>query len=420
MKIQELKNEIQQYQYFEDTNIIDVAIASVIATRMKLGDPVWLVIIGPSSGGKSQILRPLSLTDEKFMHRVDDLTENTLLSGQGEDMSLLHKIGTQGMIVISDLTVIFSKAKEARATILSQFRMVYDGEMTKYSGNKKDALKWHGYLGVISGSTPSIYGHFEEVSDMGERFIYYRMKDYDAQKATQLSLKRKVFGKDLDTKLSDMYAGYIKDVVEKTKGQEINLTDEEQNRIIDVAMFAEIVRTTAHVDMFDKKIDRIPVPAMPMRVALQLTAIAKALKAMRIAEGGDLGPKDLDIIDWCGYSLANEEKRACLRTLAKIPFNTTIKTQVVADQIGLATHFANTILQNLTAVGVLKRTGSGDGLFWQIAKEQDWTFVRKMEGIGQDSEFEDRDISSEETDEKSSSLDRELDEWGEPIQAQTF
>ena len=79
--LQEIKTEIQQYQYLEDTGVIDVTLASIIANRLKLSDPVWLIIIGASSGGKSQILRPVSLTDSGFIHRVDDLTENTFLSG---------------------------------------------------------------------------------------------------------------------------------------------------------------------------------------------------------------------------------------------------------------------------------------------------------------------------------------------------
>ena len=161
MKLHDLKQEIEKYQYFEDTNIIDVALASIIATRMKLGEPVWLVIIGPSSGGKSQILRPLALTDPKFLHRIDDLTENTFLSGMkmggDKDAALLKRIGSSGILVMSDLTVLFSKAKEARATILSQFRMIYDGEMVKFSGTSDKAIVWKGYLGIIAGSTPSIY-----------------------------------------------------------------------------------------------------------------------------------------------------------------------------------------------------------------------------------------------------------------------
>lgn len=381
MNLQEIKQEIQKYQYFEDTSVIDVALASIIATRLKLGDPIWLVIIGASSGGKSQILRPLSLTDSKFLHRLDDLTENTFLSGgnagKGKEPSLLNRIGTLGMLVMSDLTVLFSKNKESRGTILSQFRMIYDGEMTKYVGTSDKPLTWKGSLGVLAGSTPSIYGHFEEVADMGERFIYYRMKDFNPEKATRLALGRGKYGKELDDQISGLYSEYIKEVVKSNDGVDIALSVEVQERIIRVALFAEKVRTTAHIDRYTQEIDRIPVSAMPMRVALQLGTIARGLMAMR---GGELVVADMDIIDWCGYSLANEEKRACLRVLGGLEWGVVVSTQSVADKIGLTTDVTSNVLHNLASVKVIERT-AGQGLLWKIADRRDWELVREFEKI---------------------------------------
>ena len=199
MTFQDLQQEIGKNIYTEDDGMTRIALASIVATRLQISDPVWLIIIGPSSSGKSQVLRPLALTDTKFIHRVDDLTENTLLSGvrvkKGEkDISLLKRIGKLGIIVISDLTVIFSKGIEARGAILGQLRMVYDGEMTKFSGLSSEPITWSGSIGILAGSTPSIYTHFEEVADMGERFIYYRMRPYDIEKATRRSLSREIYG----------------------------------------------------------------------------------------------------------------------------------------------------------------------------------------------------------------------------------
>lgn len=389
MKLADLKAEVQKYQYLEDTQIIDVSLASIIGTRLKLGDKIWLVIIGASSGGKSQILRPLSLTDAKFLHRVDDLTENTFLSGMkasGGDISLLKKIGNHGMMVISDLTVLFSKNSESRNAILSQFRMIFDGEMTKHLGNRPQPEHWEGYLSVLAGSTPSIYAKFEEVADMGERFIYYRMKEYDPEKATKLALNRKLFGSNLDTTLSELYAEYLKDV---TRGYvdagmpEITLSDAVEQRIVEICMLAERIRTPVHMDFKGERIIKIPVPAMPMRVALQLISIAKALAVMRNHEDGtyELTEEDLGVLDWCGYSLANEEKRACLRHLADMDFNMNMRTQSVADSIGLSTPVTGLVLQNLASVGVVTRTGSGDALMWRITKRTDWETVRRIEGI---------------------------------------
>lgn len=403
MKLKELKKEIAKYQYFEDTNIIDITLASVVATRLKLGDPVWLVIIGPSSGGKSQILRPISLTDKKFLHRIDDLTENTLLSGGrvagGGDVSLLTRIGSQGMLVLSDLTVLFSKPMESQAAILSQLRMVYDGEMTKFVGTSDKPITWKGYLGIVAGSTPSLYANFEEVADMGERFIYYRMKDYDPEKAVRLAMGRNTNSKDIDSTLGELYGEYIKDVVKDWSNEEIIIPEPIKERIMQISMFAEKIRTPMHLDFRSRDVDRIPVSAMPMRVALQLLTLVKALIIMKKNDGEEFGEIEMKAIEWCGYSLANEEKRAVLEVLSHIEYGLSLSTQSIADRIGLSTPVTRSILQNMAAVGVLKRNGLGDALTWSITDNHDWGIVRRIVGIDSTIEVKERSISNEETEE---------------------
>lgn len=399
MKLAELKKEVQKYQYFEDTSIIDLTMASLISTRLKLGNPIWLVIIGASSGGKSQILRPMALTDEKYIHRVDDLTENTFLSAkQGDEKnSLLHRIGKHGIIAISDLTVLFSKSADSKNAILSQFRMIYDGEMTKMSGNSAKANTWKGKLGVISGGTPSVYEKFEEVADMGERFIYYRMKDIDHTKATEIALNRTVYGDDLDNILSELYGNYMKDVGTASEGVDFTIDENTKKRLIEVSLLAERIRTVAKKDWRGEVIVKIPVPALPMRVALQLQNIAKGLMAIKNYETGDpqLSEKELHILDWCAYSLANEEKRACLDVLAKHDYGRDVATITIADKIGLDTDVVRNVLQNLSAVGILKRGGDSNRLTWSIIKKSDWNVLRRISDIKESENLEEREATAE-------------------------
>lgn len=398
MKLHELKQEIQKYQYFEDTSIINIALASVIATRLQLKSPVWLIIIGASSGGKSQILRPLSLTDKDFLHRVDDLTENTFLSGmQGQDSSLLTKIGELGMLVVSDLTVLFSKNSESKNAILSQFRMIYDGEMIKYVGTKPEPLRWYGSLGVLAGSTPSIYTHFEEVADMGERFIYYRMKDFDAEKATRLAINSKVHGHELDKVISDLYKTYIKDVVKKADKGSAEVSDEVKERIIRISLLAEKIRTPVHTN-WQNKIDKIPVSAMPMRIAKQLSGLATSLSIMQHHETGsyELSEENIYSIEWCAYSLANEEKRACLRVLSSIGYGESLAVQVVADRIGLASDITMNVLDNLHSVGILERSSDTGNLTFTVRNEDHYNTIRRMEGIKDTVSYGNRGVSQDE------------------------
>ncbi len=407
MKFKELKKDVGEYLYTEDDGMLKIALASIIATRLKIGDPVWMILIGPSSSGKSQILRPLALTDDKFIHRVDDMTENTLLSGmrvkKGEkDISLLKRIGKLGIIIISDFTVIFSKNSESKNAILGQLRMVYDGEMTKFSGTSNEPITWKGSLGILAGSTPSIYSHFEEVADMGERFIYYRMKEYDVEKAVRMSLDRLVYGKELDEKLSEMYAEYIKNVVLNFDKEKVELTKEIHERILNISIFAALLRTPAHYDKYSKTIDKIPVSEMPMRVALQLSAVAKGLMIMNYSDKKklDLSEEDIKYIEWCAYSLANEERRACLKILASVTYASFLNTQTIADRIGLSTSVVGLVLQHLSAINVLERLGDNSGLSWRISHRNTYDIIRRLEGIVEDEEIENRVLTVEEGDDE--------------------
>ncbi len=409
MNFLDLQNQIGNYVYTEDFGMSAISIASIISTRLQLSDPVWLILIGPSSSGKSQILRPLALTDPKFLHRVDDLTENSLLSGspakKGEkDKSFLtNKIGKLGIIVISDFTVIFSKGSESKNAILSQFRMLYDGEMIKYVGTSSEPITWKGSVGVIAGSTPSIYGHFEEVADMGERFIYYRMKAYNIEKATRMSMDRKMYGKALDEKIAEFYEEYIRECVlyVKDHSEEIPpINPEVHERILQIAMFASVLRTPVHYDKFSKVIDRIPVSEMPMRVALQLRSLIIGGMCMEFhdsnGESWDISEQYIQYIEWCAYSLANEERRACLKVLGTIDYNETMRTQTIADKVGLSTSVIGIVLQHLAAVGIVDRSGMGDSLTWKIKERNVWSIVRRLEGIDTVSAEDERDITEEE------------------------
>jgi GTP-sensing pleiotropic transcriptional regulator CodY len=123
--------------------------------------------------------------------------------------------------------------------------------------------------------------------------------------------------------------------------------------------------------------------------------MAKALTIMRKAEGAELGERDMHILDWCGYSLANEEKRACLSIMAKSDHDAFVTTQTIADKIGLDTGVVRNVLQNMASTGVLERSASGT-LSWRIKSHEDWKLVRRIEEIKTTEVYAERDLTSEE------------------------
>jgi hypothetical protein len=270
--------------------------------------------------------------------------------------------------------------------------MLYDGEMTKAVGNKDKPITWKGYLGIVAGGTPSIYSGFEEVADMGERFLCYRMRPYDEKHAAKVALSRKTYGRDLDRKISDAFGQYIREKVQGVKTIP-ELSDEQMDKIIDIAMISERVRAVTKIDKYSKETERITVPAMPMRTSLQFASIAKALMIMH---GRELNEQDMRTIEWIGISLANEEKRESLRVLSK--YESTVSTSTVADHLGLDTRVVRSVLQNLASTGIVQRSGDSNSLKWKI----DDRYVETMRRIFGTSDTEKireaREIAEEEKD----------------------
>lgn len=386
MTLEELKERVRKYIYLEDEAMLEVFLAANIANRLKLGNPVWLLLVGPSSSGKTQLIRPLALSDERFIHSVDELTENTFLSGAqgkvGEEMSLLKRIGSHGILAISDLTVLFSMNSETLHAILGKLRAIYDGELSKSTGNKSQIVKWKGYLGVIGASTPSIYAGFEQVSDMGERFLCYRMHPYNETEAAWLALTRGKHGREMDEDIAEVFREYIKKTVTLAGSDEsplgradrIVLTDDIKRELIRYALFAERLRTQTAIDRFTKDIERIPIPAMPARTVQQLSCIAKALFIMK----GELSEKDMHTLAWIGWSLANEEKRAVLGIIAK--YITTVTETTIANTLGLETHVTRSILQSLAASGVIKREKKDKNMQFDWSLQLEPELVRLFTG----------------------------------------
>jgi hypothetical protein len=365
MNRQDLHAELSKVLYIEDTNIIDIIVASSLANSEMIGDPVWLTLIGPSSAGKSQYIRPLAKSNPGLFLQVDDLTSNTLISGNGESQSLIFKIKKRGIITMDDLTVLMSKNAEDRNAILGQLRMIYDGSMTKASGKSNgEGITWSGHAGFIAGSTPSIYRFFAEVADMGERFINYRMKDMDEDKAVDFVMSSGLSSKQMDEAIKQIYGQYFSTLMPKVKETNIPIDPETKKAIIDISKAATKLRTPVVTDEREHFVSEFVVPEMPFRVMKQLMNMTKALMVMNYAEtGSDVLPQDLrTAVEWCGYSLADDKRRAYFKALIGLEKQ---GLKATARNISAYTGLHHTAVERgmsiLSAIGVVKMNEEKEG-----------------------------------------------------------
>lgn len=389
MTRQDLHNELSKVLYIEDYNLVDTMLASVFANSKRIGDPVWLTIIGPSSGGKSQIIRPLKKANDKLFIQIDDLTSNTLISGNGEHDSLIFNIKETGIITMDDLTVLMSKSPEDRNAILSQFRMIYDGRMTKASGKSGGkGITWQGHAGMIAGSTPSIYRFFEDVADMGERFISYRMKDMDEDKAVDFVMQNNIPAKVIDDRIADIFGKYfatIMPAIEKIGVDNIKIDDATMKAIVNISKAGTRLRTPVKIDEREHFVSEFPVAELPFRAMKQLTNIAKSFMAIHMAETGDnVLPDDMrTAIEWVGYSIANDKRRAYFKAVIGLEAQMLKPTaRNIAAYTGLHQTAVERGMSVLSAIGVVRLNeakSDNEAKMWTIADNNLKEIVKRID-----------------------------------------
>ena len=363
--------ELRKLLYIEDPGMYDVLMASVVANSLQLGDPVWLTLIGASSAGKSQIIRPFAIGNPNI-HQIDDLTENSLLSGAaGDDKSFLTEMGDMGILSMDDLTVLFSKSPETRQAILSQFRMLYDGRLSKTTGTKGQ-LEWSGYLGMIAGSTPSIYRFFGEVADMGERFVSYRMKAYDRDKVLEFVLNNPMKSSDRDEALAELIKTYLQGVLAEPGVPE--LSDAVQQELKRYAQHCTLLRTPIHIDERMGLVDEFPEPEFPTRVMNQMAPLAKALG---IVQQQEVTVDTLRPVLWIAWSLANDKRREFTKAVVGLDYHGKLVTDTALSQItGLDSLIVRRVMSSLLALGVVTLESEGR---WRLADRELAQLVRDID-----------------------------------------
>jgi macrodomain Ter protein organizer (MatP/YcbG family)/DNA-binding transcriptional ArsR family regulator len=355
----------------------------VIANQLIDLDPVWSLIIGGSSGGKSTLLAPL-VNIEK-VHFVDDVTEKTFLSGykvKGKSASLLQMIGS-GMMIFSDFTSILSKNHVSRGEILSQFRLIYDRKLVKHTGT--GSVKWEGKMGVLAGATPEIYYHLESGQAMGERWIYYFLDVPSDEAMSKKQSTTNTSAKDITDIMSIHYKDYYNDVrdwIEKHGVPKLNMNEHQRERVRQASMFCVEGKTTVHTNFKSGKIDQIPNKASVGRDFKSFEAILLAFQIMYCYETGnpDASVQDwmLDITDKCSYCSINRERRAILEILARTKDHLSASQIGSSDGFGLEKQGVELYLAPLFAVGLIKRDVSSNSFKWYMEDGPKKDFVNKV------------------------------------------
>jgi hypothetical protein len=372
--IELLEKEVEKVLLLKDMGVVKMVVATIIANRMFL-DPVWLLLVAPPSGGKTELI--MAISGLEFVFGISDLTVNTFASGQkkvGKETSLLLKINN-GIMAFKDFTSILSKNREARGEIMKQLREIYDGEYIKRTGTGDD-VTWRGKVGAIAGCTEIIYRYLEELSAMGDRFIMYNIEQPDRVEMSRRVLENADDMGEKRDHLKKCFTYFINQIISRLDEEEITIEESMKEELLEVADFATRARSAVLTDFKSGMVDFVPSPEMPARMTAQLYTLASAFVAINKtnphlhpnheANKGRLTDQEKKLLFKTAFDSIPKTRRNAIYPLAQ--YTGGVSTAGLATYLELPSESVRKYLAQVNALGICtrKKEGGKQGDMWMM------------------------------------------------------
>jgi hypothetical protein len=371
--LRELKAVVSKHLLLEDMTLVDVIMAAVVANLLK-ADPIWLLIIGPPSSGKTELLR--ALDGVSFTHFLSTMTPQTLISGKiikgGKTASLLPKLDGK-ILVLKDFTTILSTRFESRQEILAQLREVYDGRFSKSYGTG-ESVDWSGHVGFIGACTPVYDSHYGVVAAMGDRFILFRTENEKKSDSGLMALSAIGSESIIRTELKTAVSLFLNQFKNFTPPR-FQSSQETKEMVVNLAVFCSYLRCHVERDGYDKSVCYTPQPEGTPRLSKQLYQLGMALAMVR---GEDhINSEIYEILKKISLDLLTIQRKSIIKylwgSLSWEQYSQWSTTADVSQAVNLPTITTKRILEDLMILNVLRRDLQGNadnsGYRWQIRGE---------------------------------------------------
>lgn len=351
-----------------------LAVLATVAANLFKGDPIWLLIVGASGSGKSELIQALGRLPK--MHPAAVFTEAALLSGvpqrdfaKDAQGGLLREIDRFGFIVMKDFTSTLAQNRDERARTLAALREIYDGSWTRRfgtDGGKK--LHWEGKVALIAGVTPAIDSHHRVISTMGERFVFIRVPTVDEIDHAAPALLTSGREADMRAELAAKVAGLFVAITDDQKAAANEIDDRASTALAALATFAAKCRSPVDRDPYRKEIQNVPDAEQPGRLAKVLSRLLTGARLIGASEADCWA-----LIRRIALDSMPGNRRKVIDVLLRQP-HTNQTTSHIAVTASLPTATARRALEELTAhkiVTRIKQDNKAD--LWRLTdKAREW------------------------------------------------
>jgi hypothetical protein len=284
--IEGLTSTFQDWLYLPDPGPLYAVIGAMVANMLP-GDPVWLMLVGPPSSGKTEILWSLRGLPHVFA-RERVTGEAGLLSGVGKKDrikdatgGLLREIGEFGVLLMKDFTALLMLPRDKTGELLGAFQDIYDGHWSRNVGAEGGkVLEWSGKMGFLTACTAEIDSHHTLTASMGPRFLFYRLPSSEGEREGMTALMNEDSA-EMREALKDAVTEFMTSggVDEKVKERH-TLSQKHMKRLTSMGIVAARARTAIKRDTYSRDVVQPPSPESNARIT---KGLGQMLRGLRIA-----------------------------------------------------------------------------------------------------------------------------------------
>jgi hypothetical protein len=360
--IGDVETVFRKWLFLENTDALRVMLACIVSQNID-GSPIWVFLVAPPGGSKTEHLNSLSWVDNIFM--TSSLTPHSLISGanfkSNEDPSLIPQLDGK-VLVIKDFTAIIGMRDADKEEIFAILRDAYDGHCGKVFGNGIQR-KYQSRFTILGAVTPKIYDLGSNHASLGERFLKFTLGDNLNHVAEKDIIRRAITNINRETTMRDEMADVVNAFLTKTVNAKVipTIDDNVMELIVNLSQFGARMRGTVSRDPYRNDVmTSKPSAEVGSRLGVQMAKLGQSLAI--VAGRLSVSMEDYRLIKKTMLDTVPQRLEDMVRLMLRVC--PTEQNWVSIRELEALTRYpsatVNRLLQDLVVLDVVRReTGTG-------------------------------------------------------------
>lgn len=275
--LEDVKRVFKKWLFLDNTDALEIMLSVIVSNYIE-GDPIWMFLVSPPGGAKTELLTSLGNCEQ--VYPVSSITSHSLISGASwatGDPSLIPKLNGR-ILVIKDFTSILSKRDQEKDEIFGILRDAYDGKCVKVFGNGTTRA-YESRFSIMAAVTPYIYELSSQHASLGERFLKFTAGDNLFHLSEDEIIRRSIQNVNKETSMREDLANVVTSALKRVMPKELPTMDPEMlTKIVALARFGARLRGIVARDHYHSEmITGRPSAEIGSRLGKQLSKLAMSI-----------------------------------------------------------------------------------------------------------------------------------------------